>query len=246
MKNVAALFLAVLLVLIASCAKKEEPKTTQDTQIQQNQETERETKIEQAKEQDFRFVNSKEGLRIRNKPSTDGEKIGSLKNKEKVEVIAETAVIEKFGLTKARWLEIKTENNLSGFVFGGYLEETLEIIDIIQAVEGEYTTDTYQFKVLIEYSGNQQFLVSVYSVFSSDEPAKKFVKVEDIYAEDLFYSGIDGRGGIDGARVIKFDKDKNLIWQEDIYECDFDDDLNPINERESHETGILAKTPDKA
>lgn len=246
MKNVAALFLAVLLVLIVSCAKKEEPKPAQDAQIQQNQEPVQQAKIGQPVERNFRFVNSKEGLRIRNKPSTDGEKIGSLKNKEKVEVIAETGAIGEIGLTKAGWLEIKTENNLSGFVFGGYLEESLEIIDIIQAVEGEYTTDTYQFKVLIEYSGNQQFLVSVYSVFSSDEPAKKFVKVEDIYTEDLFYSGIDGRGGIDGARVIKFDKDKNLIWQEDIYECDFDDDLNPINERESHETGILAKTPDKA
>lgn len=246
MKNAVILFLTVLILLVAGCSKKEEPKPAQDAQIQQNQEPVQQAKIEQPVERDFRFVNSKEGLRIRNKPGTDGEKIGSLKNKEKVEVIAETAVIEKFGLTKAGWLEIKTENNLSGFVFGGYLEESLEIIDIIQAVEGEYTTDTYQFKVLIEYSGNQQFLVSVYSVFSSDEPAKKFVKVEDIYTEDLFYSGIDGRGGIDGARVIKFDKDKNLIWQEDIYECDFDDDLNPINERESHETGILAKTPDKA
>lgn len=107
MKNVVILFLTVLLLLVAGCSKKEEPKPAQDTQIQQNQETERETKIEQAKEQDFRFVNSKEGLRIRNKPGTDGEKIGSLKNKEKVEVIAETAVIEKFGLTKARGLKLR-------------------------------------------------------------------------------------------------------------------------------------------
>lgn len=246
MKNAVILFLTVLILLVAGCSKKEEPKPAQDAQIQQNQEPVQQAKIEQPVERDFRFVNSKEGLRIRNKPGTDGEKIGSLKNKEKVEVIAETAVIEKFGLTKAGWLEIKTENNLSGFVFGGYLEKSLDIIDIIQQIEGEYTTDAYKFRVVIEYQGNQQFLVSVYSVFSSGEPAKKLVKADNIYTEDLFYSGIDGRGGIDGARVIKFDKDKNLIWQEDIYECDFDDDLNPINERESHETGILAKTPDKA
>lgn len=246
MKNAVILFLTVLILLVAGCSKKEEPKPAQDAQIQQDQKTVQQTKIEQPVERDFRFVNSKEGLRIRNKPGTDGEKIGSLKNKEKVEVIAETTVIEKFGLTKARWLEIKTENNLSGFVFGGYLEKSLDIIDIIQQIEGEYTTDAYKFRVVIEYQGNQQFLVSVYSVFSSDEPAEKLVKVGDIYTEDLFYSGIDGRGGIGGARVIKFDKDKNLIWQEDIYECDFDDDLNPINERESHESGILTKTPDKA
>lgn len=246
MKNAVILFLTVLILLVAGCSKKEEPKPAQDAQIQQNQEPVQQAKIEQPVERDFRFVNSKEGLRIRNKPSTDGEKIGSLKNKEKVEVIAETGAIGEIGLTKARWLEIKTESNLTGFVFGGYLEKSLDIIDTIQQVEGEYTTDTYQFKVVIEYSGNQQFWVSVYSVFSSDEPAEKLVKVGDIYTEDLFYSGIDGRGGIGGARVIKFDKDKNLIWQEDIYECDFDDDLNPINERESHETGILAKTPDKA
>lgn len=246
MKNAVALVLAVLIMFAAGCSKKEEPALAQDAQIQQKQETVQQTKIEQPVERDFRFVNSKEGLRIRNKPGIDGEKIGSLKNKEKVEVIAETAVLEELGLIKARWLEISTEDNLTGFVFGGYLEKSLDIIDIIQQVEGEYTTDAYKFRVVIEYQGNQQFLVSVYSVFSSDEPAKKLVKADNIYTEDLFYSGIDGRGGIDGARVIKFDKDKNLIWQEDIYECDFDDDLNPINERESHESGILTKTPDKA
>ena len=246
MKNAVALFLAVLLILMVSCAKKEEPKTAQGVQFEQSQKNVEKLKIEQTNERDFRFVNSKEGLRIRNKPSTDGEKIGSLKNKEKVEVIAETGVIEEFGLIKARWLEINTEDNLTGFVFGGYLEKSPDIIDTIQQVEGEYTAEAYQFKVVIEYIGNQQFEVSVYSVFSSDTPAEKLIKVGDIYKEDLFYSGIDGRGGIDGARVIKFDKDKNLIWQEDIYECDFDDDLNPINERESHESGILTKTADKA
>ena len=229
------IFIIFVILLICGCSKKNNETIQQNELLQESQTV----TVEKPKEKEFRYVNSLEGLRIRDKPGTDGEKIGSLQNKEKVEVLSETNTIETIEQIKAKWIEIKTENDITGYVFGGFLEKDLETIDIIQNVEGEYKNKEEWLNVNIRYNGKQEFIVSVTAPFLGT--ASQNIKVRDIYREDLFYSAIDGRGGLDGSRIVKFDKDKNLIWKEDIYECEFDDDLNPINERETHNLEILEK-----
>ena len=225
----------LFILLICGCSKKNTEQIQEKESYQENQPVVE----EKTKEKEFRYVNSLEGLRIRNKPGTDGEKIGSLNNKEKVEILSETTTIETIDQIKAKWIEIKTENDITGYVFGGFLEKDLETIDIIQTVEGEYKNKEEWLKVIIQYNGMQEFIVSVTTPFLGT--SNQNIKVRDIYRENLFYSSIDGRGGLDGSRIVKFDKDKNLIWKEDIYECEFDDDYNPINERETHNIEILEK-----
>ena len=89
------------------------------------------------KTKEYFYVNSVDGLRIRKDSNVESEKIGSLKNKERVEVISCSLIpVEIDGITSS-WYEIKTEEGIQGFAFGGYLESDLENVEIIQAVEGD-------------------------------------------------------------------------------------------------------------
>lgn len=230
------IFLIIFAMLLPGCSKKNNEEIKEADVSQESQPVQE----EKPKGKEFRYVNSIEGLRIRNKPGTDGEKIGSLKNKEKIEVLSETSLMQTIDEIQSKWIEIKTENDITGYVFGGFLEKDLETIDIIQNVEGEYKDKAEWLSVTIKYKGMQEFIVTVAAPFLI-EPKTETVKVNNIYKDELFYSSIDGRGGLGGSRTIKFDNDKNLIWKEDIYECDFDDDYNPINETETHNTEILDK-----
>ena len=230
------IFLIIFVISISGYSKNNNEKIKQPDASQLSQPVQE----EKAKEKEFRYVNSIDGLRIRNKPGRDGKKIGSLKNKEKIEVISETSLIQTIDEIKSNWLEIKTENDITGYVFGGFLEKDLETIDIIQNVGGEYKNKAGWLSVTIKYKGMQEFIVSVTVPFLF-EPKTETVRVNNIYKDELFYSSIDGRGGLGGSRTIKFDNDKNLIWKEDIYECDFDEDYNPINETETHNMEILEK-----
>jgi len=74
------------------------------------------------------YADSKEGLRIRDKPDLEkGKKIGLLNYCEEVEVIEYCNDIEIDGILSC-WVKIKTKSGLVGYVFGGYLEtaSTLE------------------------------------------------------------------------------------------------------------------------
>ena len=229
-------FLILFVLLISGCSKKNNEEIKQPNVSHEIQPV----LDEKPKQKEFRYVNSTAGLRIRNKPGTDGEKIGSLQNKEKIEVVSETSLTQTIDEIKSNWVEIKTENNITGYVFGGFLENDLETIDIIQNVEGEYRNKAEWLNITIKYKGMQEFIVSVTVPFLL-EPKIETIKVKDIYRDVLFYSSVDGMGGLGGSRTIKFDDDKNLIWNEDIIEFDFDDDYNPINKRETHNMEILEK-----
>lgn len=61
------------------------------------------------------------------------------------------------------WIVVRTETGLKGYVFGGYLEESVENIDFIRALEGKYVYNTgyiddYDEKTLtVKYKGGNYF-----------------------------------------------------------------------------------------
>ncbi|MBO4706767.1 MAG: SH3 domain-containing protein [Spirochaetaceae bacterium] len=196
---------------------------------------------------DIRFVNAIEGLPLRKTEFIDSEVIGILQNKEQVEVLSKSSTSIQIGSLYDNWYEIKTSDNKTGYVFGGYLQKSVETIDIIQQLEGEYLDEKGEYFVTIENTGeswgNLMFRIKTnYPMFNS-----KIVNVRlaDIYSKVLFYNAIDGRGGLGGDITVKFDAEKRLTFHEYIYECDFDpnaDELIPINIRETDNTEILRKT----
>ena len=210
--------LIIFVILITGCSKNNN-KEIKQTNVSQESQPVREVK---PKKTEFRYVNSIEGLRVRNKPGMDGEKIVSLKNKEKIEIVSETSLVQTIDEIESKWVEIKTENNITGYVFGGFLEKNLETIDIIQNVEGEYKNKDGCLNLSIKYKGMQEFNVSVTAPFLL-EPKIETVSVEKIYRDALFFSSIDGPDSLNGYRIIKFDADRNLTWHEAIFESDSDE-----------------------
>jgi hypothetical protein len=80
---------------------------------------------------DYLYVNASEGLRIRNKPSLSGNKIGVLYDRMKIKIISVGAETTIDGI-KSNWVQIllpietiKSKADAYGWVFGGYLTDTL-------------------------------------------------------------------------------------------------------------------------
>lgn len=86
-------------------------------------------------------VNSFEGLRVRNAPSLDAEKIGLLEYQETVNVLLidnKDVVID--GIT-SKWYKIKSEK-YEGYVFGGYLTPICCVREFIEKRNNNIDSDT--------------------------------------------------------------------------------------------------------
>jgi len=240
MKKVFILLIGFSLCFI-SCSKKESNQTNETTIIQETkiekEETSTEIKVEE-KAKEYVYVNSVEGLRIRKNSDAESEKIGSLKNKEKVELISRGKVpVEIDGITST-WYEIKTEEGIQGFAFGGYLEYSLHNVEIIQEVEGDYWDEKNSNNITIKYNGNGIMLVTTnIPIFLESQ---KSIEVNQILHNNLFEYTQDGRGGLSENFTVKFNNNKELILQDDRYELInmFEEDSY---ERENHETTVFIK-----
>ena len=190
------------------------------------------------KTKEYFYVNSVDGLRIRKDSNIESEKIGSLKNKERVEVISCSLIpVEIDGITSS-WYEIKTEEGIQGFAFGGYLESDLENVEIIQAVEGDYWDEKKSDNVQIKNIGNGKLLITTNIPLYSFNQQEIGVKV--IYDIDLF-SFIGERGGLSDQWTLRFNEDKQLILQHDRYEIVYYDGDDTGKYVETHKKSLFTK-----
>jgi len=80
------------------------------------------------------YVNSQEGLRVRNLPSTSGERIGVIKFLDEVRIIREDNNNININGIDGKWVFIKG-NNIEGWVFNGYLSSSKKLIIWGQNIE---------------------------------------------------------------------------------------------------------------
>ena len=161
-----------------------------------------------------------------------------MKNKEKVEVVSRGQIPVEIDRITSEWYEIKTEEGIQGFAFGGYLEKSSNNIEIIQAVEGEYWDEKDSKNITIKNKGTGKLLVTTnIPIFRESQ---KVIEVNKIFSSDLFQFIQDGRGGLNEIFTIKFNDNKELILQDDRYEL-----LNMFEENETevvtHKTDIFIK-----
>jgi hypothetical protein len=103
-------------------------------------------------------VNSPEGLRIRNRPSINGERIFLLPDKTLVEEIRKDQQIVKIDGINGKWAYIRF-GNIYGWVFDGYL---LEMNELVKNIITDYydkvkENDTLYFSALGNYKINNTF-----------------------------------------------------------------------------------------
>jgi hypothetical protein len=118
--------LTILIIFLSSCTRKnntnQEKKIFPDEKridlIINDETTERLINKEQNSK--IMYVNSPEGLRVRNSPGLDGDRIGLLENLVEVNILKEEQETVTIDGIIGKWTFIKI-NNIEGWVFGGYL-----------------------------------------------------------------------------------------------------------------------------
>jgi uncharacterized protein YgiM (DUF1202 family) len=156
------IYIILLILLLFSCNKKEENKLllnniyiTENIEIFDEENsidyfdkiTGDDTLIEK-----IMYVYSPEGLRVRNSPSLDSERIGLLDNLTRVKIIKEDTNNIFIDSINGKWVRILTEN-INGWVFDGYLVELP--IEIKQKIIGGW---------ILQQKGNARF----FQVFNDD------------------------------------------------------------------------------
>jgi len=107
-----------LLVLLLNCTKKSEVELIENNNVKETIHTSAEINLEESIV--TMYVNSPEGLRVRNSPDINGERIGLLDDLTLVRVIKQDETTIDINGIKGKWTYIETEN-IQGWVFSGYL-----------------------------------------------------------------------------------------------------------------------------
>ncbi len=235
------LFCALLsLLLLASCAKKtENQNASADSseellEVAENAESERLLSL---------FVNAPGGVELKSAPSEQAAAVCTLKDKQPVTVLVQAKGAEAQAVaaevdSAETWLNVKTESGETGFVLSRFIEDSLEMIDLIRRVEGSYNesgTDSDQ-KITIKYIGNQRFEVDAnWRMFQS----KNLLTAEEIEKSDFLCRS----GSRDGVQVdYKLHFDGSGLQYDFIGQYwDLDKDGEPANRRESRISTTLKK-----
>ncbi|MDR0456276.1 MAG: SH3 domain-containing protein [Treponema sp.] len=116
-----------LIIFLSNCTKKNNVNQNNETGEVQIEEPAQESSVVDSPNESHEaflpmFVNSPEGLRIRDTPSLDGNRIGLLEDQERVFVIKKDLTSITIDGMTAQWTFVQTEH-IQGWVFGGYLSQ---------------------------------------------------------------------------------------------------------------------------
>jgi hypothetical protein len=128
MKKIIIIF---LIVILSNCTKKENAETIDANQQMDMSETQVTNKI--------MYVDSPEGLRVRNAPGTSGERIALLDDKMEVLLIQEDENEVNIDGIKGKWVLIKY-NDIEGWVFSGFLSLTEPLRGILDNRQDIFNT----------------------------------------------------------------------------------------------------------
>ena len=139
----------IVFIILMSCNKNEK---SQDNNIVYN------TVIENIDNENFIYLNKKmyvnatSGLRVRNIPSMEGERIGLLDNYTEVNIIMEDNNIVIINNTEGKWVYINRP--IEGWVFNGYLINEITIDSSIILGLWQVGTSEYPYLYVFSSDGN--------------------------------------------------------------------------------------------
>ena len=148
----------------------------------------------------YRYVNTLDGVNVRDKPSLSGKKKFALKCNERVELLEETAEKEKIGDSEKPWCKIRTQSGSWGFVYGEYLSRTLEdaadfrCYEILNPVEDWLEEQAEQFTSTMNIDRSRRNISS----FSEEDTTR-------VYGQGInfiFYPTKDEESGKEGSFLL--------------------------------------------
>jgi hypothetical protein len=197
MKNL--IYILVLIVVLSSCSRKSDIELKDE--IHSEMEI-TETNVYDAQKTDIKmYVNSPEGLRVRNSPGIGGDRIGLLDDLTEVLVIKEDENNINIDGIDGKWTFIAADN-IQGWVFDGYL--TLEPqhirLTVIETINGiaEYISNDLNLYNSYRFDGNslQEYLAVFnitggYNILEKNTFENRFKEIQDIYVIEYGYNRLE-------------------------------------------------------
>lgn len=179
-------------------------------------------KTDEMKKSVRKYVCFSNEICVRKSPDETAEIIGCLKNYDVVSVLEKTADLIEINKVKAYWFNVKAEN-VTGWIFGGYLVDTLEQVKKAEYVNGtwvgeklEYVgKDIYNYKINInndrvdityygyDYEKNDQMFKVKYDEYELYQPIGYDIQ---IYYYENFCKVFDYRLIIEPGVEMYFEK----------------------------------------
>lgn len=105
------------------------------------------------------LVNASAGLRLRDKPSTEGERLGVLEHLTEVNVIREDTTIVTIGGVEGKWVYI--DSPAEGWVFSGFLVNSMDQY-YKSAIIGMWMMTGQDARLVHAFSGDNRWAFGLY------------------------------------------------------------------------------------
>jgi hypothetical protein len=144
------IFFVCIIFLLVSCAKKRNDAIVQENDVSSIHDEAEVLQADDESKPHAMYVNSKDGLRVRDMPGVAGNILDVLPHKSKIVIVGKSEQEDNIDGITGCWYSMKMDE-LQGWVFGGYLKETVEEIGWYEFAEqfaGFYAAD--EVEVLLE------------------------------------------------------------------------------------------------
>ena len=117
----------------------------------------------------WRYVNTLDGVNVRDRPSLSGKKKFALKCNERVQLLEKSQEKEKIGEFEEPWCKIRTQSGSWGFVYGAYLSSTLEYAAEFRVWEALHPVGEWFERKADEFTAVMYIVTDMHQVTSFDE-----------------------------------------------------------------------------
>ena len=148
----------------------------------------------------YRFVNTLDGVNVRDKPSLSGKKKFALKCNERVELLEETAEKETIGEFEEPWCKIRTQDGSWGFVYGAYLSKSLASAAYFRCYEALHPVADYLEGLADEFTSTMNIEKNMRNISSFNEEDTNRVYGQGM--NFIFYPTKDEESGKEGYFLL--------------------------------------------
>jgi len=148
----------------------------------------------------YRYVNTLDGVNVRDKPSLSGKKKFALKCNERVELLEETAEKETIGEFEEPWCKIRTQDGSWGFVYGAYLSKSLASAAYFRYYEALHPVADYLEGLADEFTSTMNIEKNMRNISSFNEEDTNRVYGQGM--NFIFYPTKDNESGKEGYFLL--------------------------------------------
>ena len=151
----------------------------------------------------WRYVNTLDGVNVRDKPSLNAKKKFTLKCNERVQLLEKSQEKETIGEFEEPWCKIRTQDGSWGFVYGAYLSSTLEYAAEFRVWEALHPVGEWFDKQTKQFSATMYLDSDMRNVTSFEDDDGSIVRGEGV--NFLFFPTKNEETGKTGWYLVRAD-----------------------------------------